>query len=99
MKVVISGEARGDLTAIAVYIARDNPARARSFAAELLGKALDIGTMPEGFPLVPGLARRGIRRRVYGRYLIFYRIESDQVTVLHVLHGARDYEGILRFDS
>ena len=36
-----------------------------------------------------------IRRRPAGDYLIFYRIEDDQIEVLHVLHGARDYEAIL----
>jgi toxin ParE1/3/4 len=27
--------------------------------------------------------------------LIFYRVLNDTVEVLHVLHGARDYEAIL----
>ena len=31
----------------------------------------------------------------HGNYLIFYRIADDTVEVLHVLHGARDYENIL----
>jgi len=37
----------------------------------------------------------GVRRRVFGNYAVFYRAEADRVTVLHVLHGARDYEAIL----
>ena len=37
----------------------------------------------------------GLRRRIYGSYLIFYRIRDDTVEVLHVLHGARDYDKIL----
>jgi toxin ParE1/3/4 len=32
---------------------------------------------------------------VHGNYLIFYRIDPDHVVVVHVLHGARDYEAIL----
>ena len=35
MKVVLADEALTDLKAIADYIARDNPARARTFVAEL----------------------------------------------------------------
>ncbi|MBB5518745.1 plasmid stabilization system protein ParE [Amphiplicatus metriothermophilus] len=27
--------------------------------------------------------------------MIFYRIEVDAVEILHVIHGARDYERIL----
>ena len=40
----------------------------------------------------------GIRRKVYGNYLIFYWVVSDAVEILHVLHGARDYAQIL-FDN
>jgi plasmid stabilization system protein ParE len=36
-----------------------------------------------------------MRRRAYGTYLIFYRIAEDRIEVLHILHGARDFEPIL----
>ncbi len=37
----------------------------------------------------------GIRRRPYGNYLIFHRVAGNTIEILHVLHGARDYEAIL----
>jgi plasmid stabilization system protein ParE len=43
----------------------------------------------------PGHEEGGIRRRPWGNYLIFYRVGDDSVQILHVLHGARDYEKIL----
>ena len=95
MKVVLTDEAFSDLESIADYIAQDNPARARSFVAELLDRAHGLAGMAEGFPLVPRYAHLGIRRRVHGSYLIFYRTDADSVIVLHILHGARDYEGLL----
>jgi plasmid stabilization system protein ParE len=95
MKVVLTAEALGDLEQIGDYIAQDNPARAASFIDELIGKARQLGDLPEGFPLVPRYERLGIRRRVHGNYLIFYRAEADRVTVIHILHGARDYEALL----
>jgi toxin ParE1/3/4 len=36
-----------------------------------------------------------LRRAVHGNYLIFYRVDPDHVVVVHVLHGARDYDAIL----
>jgi len=51
--------------------------------------------MPERFPLVPRYAGCGIRRRLQGPYLIFYRVEKTCVTVIHILHGARDYDALL----
>ena len=99
MKVVLSDEARGDLERIGDHIAQDNPTRARSFVRELIEAAREIGDMPEGFPLVPRYERLGIRRRAHGNYLIFYRIEATRVTVIHILHGARDYEALLFPDT
>ena len=95
MKVVLTDEALADLEAIIDFIGADNPQRARSFAAELLGKARDLATMPSAFPLVPRYSNRGIRQRKHGRYLIFYRVEQDRVTIIHILHSARDYEALL----
>lgn len=95
MKVVLTAEAFGDLERIGDHIARDNPARARSFVQELINKARQLGDLPQGFPLVPRYAHLGVRRRAHGSYLIFYRVEPDQVTVIHVLHGAQDYEALL----
>lgn len=95
MIVHISAEAEQDLESIADYIARDNPARAISFIQELRIKCLGLVDLPEGFPLLPGYEAHGVRRRVHRSYLIFYRVETDRVVVIHVLHGATDYEAIL----
>lgn len=98
MKVEIAAEAERDLVAIANYIARDNPVRALTFLGELRDKCLSLADTPLAFPLVPRYERFGVRRRVHGRYLIFYRVEADQVVVLHVLNGALDFAGML-FDD
>jgi toxin ParE1/3/4 len=95
MKVVVSDQATADLREIGLFIARDNKARARSFVRELQAKARDIGDIPRAFPLIPRYEHHGIRRRPHGDYLIFYTIEDDQVSVVHILHGARDYEPLL----
>jgi len=51
--------------------------------------------MPKAYQLVPRFEARGVRRVPHGDYLIFYRVIDDTVEVIHVLHGARDYEAIL----
>lgn len=95
MKVVITSAAEADLEGIADYIARDNPVRAVSFVRELYECCLDIADMPEAWPIVPRYEHHRIRRRVHGRYLIFYRVSADCITILHVLSGAMDVEAIL----
>jgi toxin ParE1/3/4 len=51
--------------------------------------------MRRGYPLVPRHGHLGIRRRPFGNYLIFYRVGANAIEVVHVLHGARDYERLL----
>jgi addiction module RelE/StbE family toxin len=88
MKVVFSDEAKADLIKIGDYIAKDSPRSALEFIETLEEKAIQIGDMPNAFPLFP---RYGVRRRSVGNYLIFYRIEDDRVSIIHILHGAMDY--------
>jgi toxin ParE1/3/4 len=95
MRVFLSAAALADLEEIGDWIARDNPARAVTFVHELREACETLAQSPERFAAVPRYKHLGIRRRVYGNYLIFYRIEIDVVDVLHVLHGARDYDAIL----
>jgi len=95
MIVVITAEAEADLEAIGDWISARNPTRAVSFVRELRLRCTRLVDAPRGFILVPGHEDEGIRRRPYGNYLIFYRIKGSTIEVLHVLHGARDYEAIL----
>jgi plasmid stabilization system protein ParE len=95
MKVVISGSAAAELEEIGDYIAARNPARAVSFVQELRERCEGLVDAPRTHALVPRYERAGIRRCVHGNYLIFFRIETDSIVVVHILHGARDYEAIL----
>lgn len=98
MKVRITAEAERDLEGIADYIARDNPSKALAFIHELRDKCLGLAEMPLAFPKLTRYEPSGIRRRVHGSYQIFYRIDGQQVIILHILHGAMDYATIL-FES
>lgn len=80
-----------DLEAIGDHIALDNPERAITFVQELRDKCLGLSALPRAFPLVPQYEALGIRKRTHGNYLIFYRVDEDQISVLHILNGAMDY--------
>jgi len=95
MKTFITVEAEADLEAIGDFIAQDNPVRALSFVRELTQLCFDIADIPQAWPVVPRYEHHGVRRRVHGRYLIFYRIGADRITILHILNGAMDVEAIL----
>ena len=95
MIVEITATAEADMEAIGDYIAHDNPARAVTFIRELYQCCMELADMPLAWPIVPRYEQHGIRRRVHGRYLIFYRISPERITVLHVLNGGMDVEAIL----
>ena len=95
MKVRLSPEALDDLAGIADWIGRDDPRRATSFVEELRTACRELGDFPRAFP---AFARFGplARRRVYGNYLIIYDVEPDFVTVVAVVHGARNIDELER---
>ncbi len=99
MKVLFSEKAASDLLSIARYVRRDNPSRARSFVAELRVACDELGFMPSSYALMVGRESFGIRRRPYGNYLIFYKVENASVSVLRILNAARDHDALLFPDA
>jgi plasmid stabilization system protein ParE len=95
MKLVITDEATADLREIGEWIAANNPRRALSFVDELKARCTRLIDAPLAYSLVPRHEASGVRRLSHGAYLIFYRVRDDAVEVIHVLHGARNYEAIL----
>jgi toxin ParE1/3/4 len=95
MIVRLTQEAERDLERIADFIAVDSPAVAAVFIDELREKCLGLADFPARFPLVARYEAHGIRRRVHGKYLIFYRIEADAIIILHILNGAAEYNALL----
>jgi len=95
VKVVLAKSAIADLESIADWIAADSPERAVSFILLLRSRCLQLADMPLAYPLVPRYESNSIRRRPVGDYLIFYRLQDNRVEIVHVLHGARDYEVLL----
>jgi len=95
VKVVITDAAEADLDVIADFIALDSPRRAATFVRELLDAALRLGDYPTAYPFVPGYEDRGVRRKPYGNYLVFYAIRHDRIVVQRILNAAQDYEALL----
>jgi len=95
VRVVFSREAEVDLEEIGDYIAKNNARRALIFVRDLRAVALRLSDMPHAFPLVPRYEHHGIRRRPVGNYLIFYRVGDARILIVHIVHGARDYESLL----
>lgn len=88
MKLVFAPRARQDLIEISDYIARDNKTRAESFIHEIEIQCRRLPDNPLAWPEYE--RRQGIRRMVFGRYLIFYRVQSGTIAILRIVAGVRD---------
>ena len=88
MTLVFSPKAAEDLEEIGDYIARDNPQRALSFVHEIEQHCHRVAETPTAFPVREDIAP-GLRMTVHGKYLILYRVLTDCVQIVRIVHGAR----------
>jgi toxin ParE1/3/4 len=99
MKVLLTDAAEADLEHIGDWIGENDPVRAVTFVEELRGCCDGLADMPRGYQVVAGFRRMEVRRRPLGDYLILYHIVHDTVRVLRIVHGARDYGGLLALEA
>jgi len=96
VKFIFSRPSLQDVAEIGNRIARDDPVRADLFVEEIRMCCRNICEYPLAYPIHTDFPRQGVRHRVFGRYVICYRVERDRVIVIAVLNGARDVTAILR---
>jgi toxin ParE1/3/4 len=92
--------ARRDVVEIAVWIARDNKDAAYRFLDAVDADARKLAAMPGmgparefSNPKLEGLRSWPVTG--FRNYLIFYRKSRGGITIVRVLHGARDLERVL----
>ena len=95
MKVKFTARAELDFEQIGDAIAKEAPIRAATYVAELREACLSLADMPNAFPIIERYRKTGVRRRLFGNYLIFYRVRRDAIIIQFILHGARDYALLL----
>ena len=85
-----SSRAEIDLIEIWGHIAEDDPLAADRQLDRIDAACEMLAENPQGGPRRDDLAR-GLRFYPVGNYLVFYTVGEDGITVVRVLHGARDY--------
>lgn len=100
LEVKWSPEAIEDLESIAEYIARDSGNYARAVVTEILSVSRNIRESPLIGRVVPEVGDESIRERFIYSYRLVYRVESDLILIVAVIHGKRLLENVPeRFDS
>lgn len=96
-KVEISASAEQDLEEIWDYIAQDNPRNATSFILELENQIFSLELSPDRCPLIPEnqILGTSCRHLIHGQYRVIFRVSTDAVYILRIIHGARLLEDLL----
>lgn len=90
MKVMWSEQALRDLEHIRDYIAQDSPTYAQPFVERLLQATRHLPQFPQSGRPMPEAQNPSIREVIYQGYRIVYRLRSDVVEIVMVVHGSRD---------
>lgn len=85
-----------DLHGIEVTIARDSVIRAINFVDHLIECAEVLHDNPSLGRVVPEFSRDDLRELLVRDYRIVYLLVSERVTILRVVHGARDLPALAK---
>jgi len=80
-----------DLDSIHAYISRDAIVYADAVILEILNAVERLVDFPESGRFVPELDDDQTRELLVGNYRVLYEVDFDRVSILTVLHGARDF--------
>ena len=90
-----SPEAVEDIEAIASYISRDSKYYARTVVSRIVSSAESIPENPNMGRKVPELGDAHFRERFVHKYRVIYRVETESILVVAVIHGSRLLEPVV----
>jgi toxin ParE1/3/4 len=90
----LSPEAEADITAIADYVATENPMAADHLVDRLHAQCHRLGSFPK-LGASRDDVRPGLRLFPVGNYLLLYREVPQGVEIVRVIYGARQWQALL----
>lgn len=82
-------QATSQLAAIAEYIAVSSPVYAEQVVDRLVRRLGQAQRFPESGRMVPEFQHADVRELVERPYRLIYRVRSDAIEVLSIVHGRR----------
>ena len=84
-----------DIEEIRTKIAQSSEQSATRFVVRMFTGAERLEEFPELGRVVPRFNRRDVRELILGNYKLVYRLVGDDVEILAVLYGAREFYTLL----
>lgn len=96
MKVHWTARAEARLDAICAYVVADSPTAAKRLERKLLLRSRQIASFPHSGRTVPEYEHPDVRELIEGNYRLIYRVLTDRVDVLTIMHCAQLLPGDLK---
>ncbi len=93
MQVEWSDFARDDLDELVHYISRDSAFYVRRFGEKVVLATRRLRDFSESGRMIPEAEDKTLREIIVQGYRVMYRLETDRVLILAVMHGSRDVAG------
>ena len=90
-RVVWTQRAIDAVDGIAEYVATDSPVQAARMVDAFVDAAATLDTLPDRGRPVPEVAKPNIREIFVYDFRLMYRVLTEQVDVLTVVHGAQNF--------
>lgn len=95
-KVRWSLTAGDDLRELEDFIARDSVLHAIQFIDRIVESAETLQITPQLGRIVPEFSRPDLRELLFRGYRVVYLLKDEYVTILRVVHGARELVELVR---
>ena len=99
LKLVIYPAAQEDMEQIFSYISEKlyNPTAAIKQIEDFENALDNVCLFPQSCPLTENeyVKDRTLRKLVVNNYIVFYRVKNEEIQVVRVIYGMRDYAKIL----
>lgn len=82
--------ARRNLREIVTYIQRDSSVYAAQVAERLLAAVDRLEQLPKLGRVVPEYQDAALRELLVGHYRVIYRVQSDSIGIIALIHASRD---------
>jgi plasmid stabilization system protein ParE len=89
MRVEWTLHAIGNVASIRDYIAQRSPQYGQRMATRIVDRCRQLNRFPNSGQMVPEYQDAELREVLEGPYRIIYRVHSDCVRIVTVVHGAR----------
>lgn len=94
-KVIWSDEALTDLETLTSYISKDSTFYAVAMLDEIITASRNLSNLSERGRIVPEFEDPHIREIFVRKYRLIYKIKNTEVLIVTLVHGARDFLGMI----